>query len=60
MTLGRCENDLHDLAHRQHFRAAKLVGRAGLGLAVDGVRNRGRDIADIDRLQLGRAAADQR
>ena len=52
VAVGDLQDEFHDFAQGQHFRPAELVGRARLGLAVDGVRNRGCDIADIDRLHL--------
>ena len=41
-----------DLLVGQHFGAAEFVSRAGFGLALDGVGDRGCDIADVNRLHL--------
>ena len=49
-----------DFAQRQHFRAAEFVGAPGRARVADAASRRQRDVADEDRLQLRRAAAEQR
>ena len=61
LALDHFEQFLHALLEGQHFRPAEFVDRARPGLAVDRIGDRGfGDVADIDRLELGLAAADQR
>ena len=54
------EQLFHAFLEGEHLRPAELVDLAALDLAFDRARHRFGDVADIDRLELGLAAADQR
>ncbi len=60
LAVALLENDLHQLLEGEGLRPAQLIDRSALQLAGDALADRLGDIGDIDRLEPGPAAADQR
>ena len=56
----RCATSRSRLAQRHHLRAAEFVGSPAAPASSMRARRRQRDVADEDRLQFRRAAAEQR